>query len=215
MITDYFASLTQVLQADYAAAQKAPRHGEMLKHVSERFLSPLMPANVRHSSGYVMDIQERQAGPFDVVAASDLWPPVGQGEAGRYLIDGVIFCLAAKDWAAADLTQFAATAKDLKMLKRKNPAPVLCAAFSYTPLDAQEVLEFMKSGAGASIDAIFSLGKNLVIRNNLGWYGDPQKIPFVTEPIAGPAMKFFAFYLLQAVHKAANVPFGWADYQHL
>ena len=146
---------------------------------------------------------------------SDFWPPIGQGAANFYLADGVIFCLSARNWATQDLTEFAVKAKELKSLKRKTPAPVLCAAFSYTPLEASEVMEFMKSSAGASIDAVFSLGKNLVVRNNLGWYGDPKTIPFVTEPIAGPAMKFFAFYLLQAVHAAAGVPFGWADYQHL
>jgi hypothetical protein len=215
MITDYFASLTQVLQLDYASVQKAPHHGEMLKLLYKRFLDPLLPVSVQHSAGFVLDIRERQAGPFDVVAASDFWPPVGQGEANMYLSDGVIFCLSARDWATADLTQFAVTAKELKALKRKAPQPILCTAFSYTPLETSEVLEFMKSSAGDSIDTVFSLGKNLVIRNSLGWYGNPEKIPFVTENVAGPAMKFFAFYLLQAVHVAAGMPFGWADYQHL
>ena len=215
MITDYFTSLTQVLQLDYAASLKAPKHGEMLNTLTKRLIAPLMPASVRHGPGFVLDLLERQAGPFDVIAASDLWPPIGQGEANMYLADGVIFCLAARDWSSADLTQFAETAKALKALKRKVAHPILCAAFSYTPLEAPEVLEFLKSGAGDAVDAVFSLGKNLVVRNTLGWYGDPQKIPFVTENVAGPALKFFAFYLLQAVHQAAGVPFGWADYQHL
>jgi len=76
-------------------------------------------------------------------------------------------------------------------------------------------LEFLKSNAGDAIDAVFSLGKNLIVRNTLGWYGDPGTTPFVTENVAGPALKFFALYLLQAVHVAAGKPFGWADYQHL
>jgi hypothetical protein len=215
MITEYFANLTSALQADYAAASKDPRRGEMLKKLSERLLTPLLPASIRHGSGFVLDILERQAGPFDVVAVSDFWPPIGQGPSSVYLADGVIFCLSARNWAAQDLTEFAAQAKELKSLKRKTPLPLLCAAFSYTPLEAPEVMEFMKSNAGASLDAVFSLGKNLVVRNNLGWYGDPKTIPFVSEPTAAPALKFFAFYLLQAVHAAAGVPFALADYQHL
>jgi len=215
MITDYFSSLTQVLAADYVAARKTPQHGEMLRKLNERFLRPLWPASVRSGSGFVLDIHERQAGPFDVIGASDLWPPIGQGEASLYMSDGVIFCLSARDWVSEDLTQFAQTAKALKMLKRKVSAPVLCAAFSYTPLEATEVTEFMKSSAGEAIDAVFSLGKNLVVRNNLGWYGDPQKIPFVSEHTGAPALKFFAFYLMQSIHQYAGLPFGWTDYQHL
>lgn len=215
MITDYFNSLTQVMQLDYAAARKTPHHGDTLKIVTERFLKPFLPSSTRQGYGFVLDVFERQAGPFDVVAASDFWPPVGQGDANRYLVDGVIFCLSARDWATADLTQFAATARDLKALKRKATHPLLCTAFSFTPLETPEVLEFLKSNAGIAVDAVFSLGRGLVIRNNFGWYGDPQRLPFVTENVAAPALKFYALYLLQAVHAAAGVPFGWADYQHL
>ncbi len=215
MITDYFNTLTDILKMEYEAAQKVPRHGYTAHILSERLLKPFLPSSIRHSTGLVLDIKERSVGPFDVVAALDHWPPVGQGEGSLYMAEGVVFCLSAKDWAKSDLTQYAQMAKTVKSFERKASLPIQAIAFSYTPLEVPEVLEFLKSNAGDSVDAVFSLGNSLVIRNAQGWYGDPQKVPFVTEKTAGPALKFFAFYLLQIVHAAQGIPFGWADYQHL
>lgn len=215
MITDYFAALTDILRQDYQDSLRQPRHGRLAEIVRERLLRPFLPTTTRFSTGSVMDVRERQAGPFDVVASADAWPAVGQGESSIFMADGVMFALSARDWARSDLTQFAQAAAVVKTFPRQSPLPIQMAAFSFTPLELKELQEFLTSAAGQAVDAVYSLDRGLIVRNSLGWYGTPAAVPFVTESVAGPALKFFAFWLMQCVQSAAGKSFGWADYQHL
>ena len=47
----------------------------------------------------------------------------------------------------------------------------------------------MKTGSGQAIDGVLSIGDHVMLRNSQGWYGDPQKIPFVTERGEGASLK--------------------------
>jgi len=215
MISEYFSSVTEILQADFKAAEKQPQRGRLISIVQDRLLRPFLPSNIRLGSGFVVDIKERQAGPFDCVVSHGSWPSFGQGEAGVWLADGVQFCLSVRDWSQSDLTQFAEAATAVQGLYRQGGSPIPCLAFSFGDLPLGEVQEFMKSPQGQAVDAVYSLGKALVVRNRFGWYGDSATVPFVTER-AGPAsLKAFTFYMMQTVHAAMGQPFPLADYQHL
>src|SRR5262249_21937491 len=114
-----------------------------------------------------------------------------------------------------DLTQFAAMAGRLKALVRKTKAPIYCAVVGFESLPAKQAAEFMGSSAGQSIDGLLSIGQHLILRNSPGWYGDPQKIRFVTEKGEGESLKGFAFWLLHIAHTFVGIPYPLADYQHL
>jgi len=215
MITEYFSTVTDVLQADFKAAQKQPQRGQLTSIIQDRLLKPFLPPTVRMGSGFVVDMKERQAGPFDCVVSGGSWPPFGQGESSVWLADGVQFCLSARDWASSDLSQFAESAKAAQSLHRQSGQPIPCLAFSFGDLLIPEVLEFMQSPQGQAVDAVMSLGKNLVVRNRFGWYGDPEKTPFVTERSGTASLKGFTFYMIHTVHAAMGQSFPLADYQHL
>jgi hypothetical protein len=54
-----------------------------------------------------------------------------------------------------------------------------------------------------------------MIRNTQAWYGDPERVPFVSERGGAEALKAFTFFLLQLAQSALGLPFGLAGYQHL
>jgi hypothetical protein len=82
-------------------------------------------------------------------------------------------------------------------------------------LPAAQVSEFMKSSDGQAIDGVLAIGQHLMLRNSQGWYGDAQRIPFVTERGEGESLKAFAFWLVHIMQNALNQPYQLADYQHL
>ncbi len=135
--------------------------------------------------------------------------------ASQFIADGVAFCLQVRDWKEEDLTQFAAMAGKLKALIRRTQAPLYCAVVGFDSLPANQVTEFMKSSAGQSIDGILSVGQHLILRNSQGWYGDPQKVRFVTEKGDGESLKGFAFWMLRIAQSFVGIPYQLADYQHL
>jgi hypothetical protein len=209
-VTENFASLSEVLLSDYSA-QKAPPRNILLN----RLIRPLLPAAMRTGIGQIVDIKDRQLGPFDIIGCSELYPPLGEGLAGQFLVDGVAFCLQVRNWKEEDLTQFAAMAGKLKALIRRTKSPIPVAVISFETLPAPQVAEFMKSSAGQGIDGVFAIGQHLMLRNNQGWYGDPKRIPFVTEKGDGPSLKAFAFWLTHLSQTALGLPYLLADYQHL
>ena len=209
-ITDNFSSLSEVLLADYRA-RKAPERDIL----SARLLKPLLPAAFRSGMGQIVDLKDRQLGPFDIVGCWDVFPPLGEGMASQFLVDGVAFCLQVRNWKEEDLTQFAAMAGRLKALSRKTKSPILCAVVGFESLPANQVSEFMRSSAGQAIDGVLSIGKHLMLRNSQGWYGDPKRVPFVTEKGEGESLKAFAFWLVHITQTFLGVPYRLADYQHL
>jgi len=163
----------------------------------------------------VADIKDREVGPFDIVGTLDSFPPFGEGQAATYMADGVQFVIQVRDWAESDLTQFGELSAQVKKIERKRKVPIVCLAVSFGPLSSAEVSQFMASKPGQSIDAILSVGHHIVLRNSRGLYGDPGRVPFVTEHPGPEALKAFTFFLLQLTQSALNIPFGLADYQHL
>jgi hypothetical protein len=163
----------------------------------------------------IVDIKDRQVGPFDIIGCTESYPTFGEGAASTFLADGVLFCIQARNWGENDLTQFGEMAAQLKMLEGKRSYPLICAAVAFDPLSLDHVAEFLKSPAGQAVDAVLSLGSNLTIRNTQAWYGDPQKVPFVTERGGAPSLKAFTFFLIQLAQNALGIPFGLTSYQHL
>jgi hypothetical protein len=209
-ITENFSSLSDVLKTDYAAHQLPGR--EIL---STRLLHSLLPASFRHAKGQLIDVKDRVAGPFDIVACADAFPTLGDGIAHQFLADGVALCIQVRNWKEEDLTQFASIADQLKQLERKKKAPIFCAVVGFDNMSANQVSEFMKSTAGKSIDGILSVGEHVIIRNTQGWYGNAQKIPFVTAQGSGESLKSFAFWVVQIAQTYLGQPYSLSDYQHL
>ncbi len=213
-ITESFSNLSDLLlaQKPNSSTFTTPTTSQFL---ITRWLRPLLPASVHLGTGIVVDLKDRQVGPLDIVGCLEAYPAFGEGLASQFLVDGVLFCMQARDWTVHDLTEFGALATQLKKLESKKSAKVLSAAVSFELLSLEHVSEFLKSPAGQGVDAVLSLGNNLVIRNSQGWYGDPERVPFVTQRGAAEALKSFTFFLIQIAQGAVGLPFGLADYQHL
>jgi hypothetical protein len=217
-ITDSFADLAGFLQS--ARVQPAPRAPSSTKLsesqvFTQHFLKPWLPSSLRIGPGAIFDPRDRMVGPYDIVGASDLCPPVGEGGAARYPLEGVLFSLNIRDWAKDDLSAFGASVADLKKLERKNTMPPLCAAATFDLVPLSELAEFFKAPEGQSIDAVLVIGHHLIVRNTNGFYGDTQRVPVVSERGAGPALKAFAFLLLKWVTSSLRLPFPMTDYQQL
>jgi hypothetical protein len=219
-ITDTFSDLCEVLISDYqklteSKPDKATQRTRACDLLVSRVLRPILPSSIRLGMGLILDVKDRQAGAFDIIGGWELYPPLGEGMAHRFFIDGVVFTLQVRNWASDDLTQFGEVAALLKNLERRPQAPVFCAAVSFEPLPAAHVLDFLKSKPGQSADAVLCIGEYFTLRNSRGWFGNAQSIPFVTERGAGEALKAFTFLLLQLCQTFMGLPFSLADYQHL
>ena len=211
-ITESFGNLGEYLLAEH---QKSKRSASGPDLIMSSVLKPFLRSGMRWGSGTVTDIKDRQAGPFDIVAGMDTFPPFSEGSAATFLADGVVFVLQVRNWAESDLTQFAGLARQLKKLERKKKETVPCLAVSFEPLSFPELSQFLKSKAGQDIDGILCVGQHVILRNTSGLYGDPSRVPFVTEQEGPVAMKAFTFFLLELSHTALGLSFGLADYQHL
>lgn len=214
-LTEVFSNLTDLLLTDGPKAL-GPRAKESERDILlSRWLRPFLPHSIRCGAGTLLDAKDRQVGPLDVIAAWEAYPPLGEALATAYPVDGVVFCLQARHWAKEDLTQFAKTASDIRKLDRSQARPLFCGAVSFDALSIEHVLEFMRSPAGTSIDGVLSIGHNVVIRNPHGAYGDPVKVPFVTERGGAESLKAFTLCLLQQAQSFVGMPFGLGNYQHL
>ena len=211
-LTESFGNLSDYLLAEHA---KPGRHGSEAELLLAHLFKPLMPSAMRGGSGTVTDIKDRQVGPFDLVACIDRFPPFSEGTAATFLADGVVFALQSRNWAEADLSQFGESAHQLKKLERKKPGPIPCLAVSFQPLPLPELSQFLAGKTGQSVDGVLCIGHHVILRNAAGLYGDPGRVPFVTEQPGPEALKAFTFYLLELSHAALGLPFGLADYQHL
>jgi hypothetical protein len=211
-LTESFDNLSGYLLAEQ---KKSKKRGSAAELVLSKLLQPLLPSGIRCRSGTLTDIKDRQVGPLDLVAGVESFPPFSDGSAAVYLADGVVFALQVRDWTENDLTQFGDMALQVKKLeiKRKNPIPCLAVSFGLLPLP--ELSQFLKSKAGEPVDGILCVGHHFVLRNSQGWYGDPKRVPFVTERPGPEALKAFTFFLLHLSQTALGLPFGLADYQHL
>ena len=206
-ISEAFSGLS-----DFLVATAVRSYGDLL---ISRLLKPLLPAGMRCGTGIVVDIKDRQVGPFDVIGCSEIYPTFGEGPASIFLADGIVFCLQARNWAVSDLTQFGELAASLKKLDRKKGASIFCAAVAFDRLAPDQVSDFLQSPSGEAVDGVLSIGHHLILRNTQGWYGDPQKVPFVSERSGPEALKSFAFFLLHLSQASLGMPFGLAEYQHL
>jgi hypothetical protein len=211
-LTESFSNLTEMLLADrqHSASRAADR--ELLL---SRVLRPFLPSSIRCGPGTLVDLKDRHLGPFDVVACWEAYPPLGDGRATIFPADGAVFCLQARNWAVDDITQFAAMASGLRLFERRRNAPIVCAGVSFDPLPIDQVLDLLRSPAGQAIDGVLSVGQHVVIRNAQGWYGDPDRVPFVTERNGPEALKAFTLFLVHLTQSFVGMPFGLADYQHL
>jgi hypothetical protein len=211
-LTECFDNWSEYLLAEH---KKSGRRSSAAELFASQLLKPLMPSALRMGSGTVTDIKDRQAGPFDVVGCVESFPPFSEGSATTFLADGVTFVLQIRDWSANDLTQFGEIASQAKKLERKKKNPIPCLAVGFAPLPLAELSQLLKSKSGQSIDGVFCLGHHVILRNTDGLYGDPEKVPWVTERPGPEALKAFTFYLLNLSQTALGLPFGLADYQHL
>jgi hypothetical protein len=211
-ITESFGNLSEYLLLEQ---KKSKRRASSVDLIESSLLKPLLPAAIRCGSGTITDIKDRQVGPLDVVATLDTFPPFSEGSASTFMADGVIFGLQIRDWAEDDLTQFGETVRQLKKLERKQRGAIPCLAVSFGLLPLTELSQFLNSQAGQMVDGILCVGHHAILRNSQGWYGDPSRVPFVTEPSGPEALKAFTFLLLQLAQTALGWPFGLADYQHL
>jgi len=211
-ITESFGNLSEYLLAEY---KKPKRRGAAAELLVSNIVKPFLPSAMRCEAGTVTDIKDRQVGPFDAVAAIDRYPPFSEGTAATFLSDGVVFALQARNWAESDLTQFGELSRQLKALERKTKTPVSSLAVSFEPLPLRDLSQFLTSNAGQAVDGVLCVGQHVILRNASGLYGDPGRVPFVTEQPGPEALKAFTFYLLELSHAALGLPFGLADYQHL
>jgi hypothetical protein len=215
-VTEAFANLNALLlseeQAPNVPTTERKREKDLLV---TRVLRPYLPASIRMSPGTVVDVKDRQVGPFDIIGGLEQFPAFGDGMASIYPVDGVLFSLHVRDWGVEDLSDFGRLSALLKKLERKAPAPAFCAAVAFGRLGLDELSEFLRGPEGQAIDAVFSVGHHFIVRNRAGWYGDPERIPFVTERQGDLALKAFTFLLMQITHSALGIPFGLAAYQHL
>jgi len=211
-ITESFGNLSEYLLVEYKKPKRRAAAADLLlTHV----VKPFLPSAIRCGAGTVTDIKDRQVGPFDVVAAMDRYPPFSEGAASTFLSDGVIFALQTRNWSESDLTQFGEMSRQMKALERKTKTPVSSLAVSFEPLSLRDLSQFLNSKAGQAVDGILCVGQHVILRNASGLYGDPGRVPFVTEQPGPEALKAFTFYLLELSHAALGLPFGLADYQHL
>lgn len=206
-LTENFANLSLYLTAQRSQERAAPL-------LIEKLARPLLSREWRLGSGNLVDPRGRMVGPFDVVASADAYPVFGEGMASMYCVDAVAFCLSARDWNAEPLSEFGQQAVQVKKLERKQKTPILCAAVSFTPLPLEQLREFLLGPEGQAVDAVLSIGEHVLVRNG-GLYGDPARIPFVSERGAGESLKAFSMLLLQTAEAAQGQPFLLADYQHL
>ncbi len=211
-ITETFANLSEYLLTEQ---KKSKKHSTEVDLILSKLLKSFLPAGLRSGSGTITDVKDRQAGPLDIVAAIDNFPPFGEGQAATYMADGVAFCLQVKNWAENDLTQFAELALQIKKLERKKKTSIPCLAVSFGLLPLPELTQFLNSKAGQSVDGILCVGHHFLLRNSQGWYGESSRVPFVTERPGPEALKAFTFFLLHLSQSALGLPFGLADYQHL
>jgi hypothetical protein len=212
VITESFVNLSDYLADEY---KKSKKRASQIDLVISKALLPFLPAGIRCGTGKIADIKDRQVGPLDVIAATDSFPPFGDGPAATYLSDGVIFALQIRNWAESDLTEFGEMASQIKKLERKTKIPIPCLAVSFGLLPLTELNQFLNSKPGQAVDGILCVGHHVVLRNYRGLYGDPVRVPIVTEQPGPEALKAFTFFLLQLSQGALNRPFGLADYQHL
>jgi len=214
-LSEYFTNLSELLLSELARFKQDAAAGAPRDFFESKVLRPLLPGGIGLGPGEIVDVKDRRAGPFDIVGCSETYPSFGQGRAHYFLNDGVMFCLNVKDWRQADLTQFGQAAAALKKLERKSAYPVFCGAVSSTPLSVDEVMEFLRGSSGAEVDGVVSIGHNAVLRNFQGWYGAPERLPFVAERQGPEALKAFVFFLRRLAHAWAGWKFGLGDYQHL
>jgi len=211
-ITESFGNLSEYLLAEH---KKSKRRMSDLDLLASSVLKPFLPSAMRWGSATVTDIKDRQTGPFDLVAGIDSYPSFSEGTAATFLADGVVFVLQVRNWAESDLTQFGDLARQFKKLERKKKEPVPCLAVSFEGLSLPELSQFLNSKAGQFVDGVLCIGQHVILRNSSGLYGDPARVPFVTEQQGPEALKAFTFFLLELSHAALGLPFGLADYQHL
>ena len=211
-VTESFANLSDYLVAHGKTSKK---RAEKVDLVFSKLLKPYLPVAMRCTSGAVTDIRDRQVGPLDIIGSIDSFPPLGEGPACTHLADGVVFALQMRDWAESDLTQFGEMALQIKKLERKKKTPIACLAISFGTMGLAELSQFLSSKQGQGVDGVLCVGQHIMLRNSLGWYGNPASVPFVTERPGPEALKAFTFFLLQLAQSALNLPFGLADYQHL
>jgi hypothetical protein len=211
-ITESFGNLSEYLLTEY---RKSKRRASEVDLVMSQVLKPFLPSGMRWGSATVTDIQDRQTGPFDIVAGIDTFPSFSEGSAATFLADGVVFALQIRNWAESDLTQFGDLSRQLKKLERKKKETIPCLAVSFEKLSLPELSQFLNSKAGQYVDGVLCVGQHVILRNFSGLYGDPSRVRFVTEQQGPEALKAFTFYLLELSHAALGLPFGLADYQHL
>jgi hypothetical protein len=211
-ITESFGNLGEYLLAERKGSKKRSVEIDL---VLAKLLKPFLPSGMRCGTGTITDMKDRQAGPVDIVASTDNFPAFSEGPASTYMADGVVFCLQVKDWAQNDLTEFGKLASQIKKLERKKKSPIPCLAVSFSLLPLPELTSFLNSPAGQAVDGVVCIGHHIVLRNSQGWYGNPARVPFVTESPGPEALKAFTFFLLQLSQTALGLPFGLMDYQHL
>jgi hypothetical protein len=211
-ITDSFGNLSDYLLSEYRKTQQPLT---VLNLFITQALLSLLPSGIRCGSGTIIDVREREVGPFDVIGTTENYPAFGHGSSSLFLSDGVRFIIQTRNWADNDLTQFGVACDQVKKLERKAKTPIVCLAVSYEPLALTDLNSFLTGAAGKSVDGVLCLGHHIVLRNAQGLYGNPAQVPFVTERPGPEAMKAFLFYLLHLSQGALGQTFGLADYQHL
>src|SRR5262245_16594198 len=177
-VTETFANLSDFLTDQN---KKHKKRSAQTALILSRVLKPLLPSGIRCGPGVITDIKDRAVGPLDVIASIDSFPPLGDGQAATYLADGVVFALQIRDWSESDLAQFGEMAQHVKILERKKKTPIPCLAVSFGALALSELSQFLGSPKGQAVDGVLCVGHHIVLRNSQGWYGNPVKVPFVTE----------------------------------
>jgi hypothetical protein len=212
ILTESFGNLSEYLLAEH---KKSKKHSAQVDLVLSSLLKPFLPGGIRCGAGTISDVKDRQAGPVDVVATLDTFPPFSNGSASTYMADGVVFALQVRDWAEHDLSQFGELTAHVKKLEHKKKNRIPCLAVSFALLPLPELTQFLIGKSGQSVDGVLCIGHHFILRNSQGLYGNPSKVPFVTQRPGPEALKSFTFFLMHLSQAALRLPFGLADYQHL
>ena len=75
-LTEGFANLTEAMLADYGPALPGVRRPSTAAILTSRLLKPMLPSAIRCGPGGIVDLKDRQAGPFDVVGTWDIFPAI-------------------------------------------------------------------------------------------------------------------------------------------
>jgi len=217
-VTDHFSNLDDLLTVEFKKTQELIGKNRIYARdiLIQRVFQPLFPKTMRFGTGTLLDIKDHQAGPWDVIGATDQLPLLGDGLASLFLTQGVLFALQAHGkWEDTHLSQLTDLSQSTNALTYESEHALFLGGIGLETPSFSDMRDYFKSDKAQHLDGFLSLGHFAIVRNRKGWYGDPVTIPFVSVQGGPEALKAFCFLLLTIAYTALHIPSQFSDYQHL